>query len=474
VRTVPGRTDRVVVIGAGLGGLAAALHLAGAGREVTILERMDVPGGHAGVLRDQGYTFDTGPTVLTAPWLVAETLAAVGEEMHLDLRRLDPAYRARFADGSTLDIHADVDAMAREVAAFCGPGEADGYRRLVGWLRELYDVEMPHFIARNLDSPLALLGRPLLRLIALGGFRRLAPKISSFVRDERLQRLFTFQSMYAGLAPAQALALYGVIAYLDSVAGVYFPIGGVHAVPQALATAAIRHGVTIRYSTAAERLEIRNGRVAAVVTQCGERIPADVVVDNRPPDRPRTRYSPSCVVLYAGVRSGTADAHHTISFGAAWRATFAEIIRHGRLMSDPSFLLTTPTVTDPALAPPRAHAHYVLFPAPNLAHPAPINWATAAAPYAERMLHVAGLDADVLHLMTPADWAARDYPAGTPFGAAHTIAQTGPFRLPTLDRGVENLLRCGANVQPGIGVPMALVSGRLAATRVTGAVTMAT
>jgi phytoene desaturase len=462
-----------MVIGAGLGGLAAALHLAGAGREVTVLERMDVPGGHAGVLRDQGYTFDTGPTVLTAPWLVAETLAAVGEEMTLDLRRLDPAYRARFADGSMLNVHADADAMASEVAALCGPREADGYRRLVAWLRQLYDVEMPHFIARNLDSPLALLGLPLLRLIALGGFRRLAPKVASFVHDDRLRRLFTFQSMYAGLAPGQALALYGVIAYLDAVAGVYFPIGGVHAVPQALAAAASRHGVTIRYGIAAQRLEIRDGRAVAVITQCGERIPADVVVDSRPPDRPRTRYSPSCVVLYAGVRSRIADAHHLISFGAAWRSTFDEIIRRGRLMSDPSFLLTTPTVTDPVLAPPGAHAHYLLFPAPNLAHRVPIDWETRATSYAEQMLEAAGIEPDVLHMTTPADWAARGYPAGTPFGAAHTVAQTGPFRLPTLDRRVENLVRCGANVQPGIGVPMALVSGRLAAARVTGAATMA-
>lgn len=462
-----------MVIGAGLGGLAAALHLAGAGRDVTVLERMDVPGGHAGVLRDHGYTFDTGPTVLTAPWLVAQTLAAVGEEMTLDVRRLDPAYRARFADGSTLDVRAEPEAMACEIAALCGPREADGYRRLVAWLRELYAVEMPHFIARNLDSPLALLGRPLLRLIALGGFRRLSPKVASFVRDERLRRLFTFQSMYAGLAPAQALALYGVIAYLDAVAGVYFPIGGVHAVPQALAAAATRHGATIRYGTAVAGPEIRNGRATAVITEGGDRIPADVVVDNRPPDRPRTRYAPSCVVLYAGVRSGAAEAHHTISFGAAWRSTFDEIIRRGRLMSDPSFLSTTPTVTDPVLAPAGAQARYVLFPAPNLAHPVPIDWTAAGPRYVEHMLETSGLEPEVLHVTTPADWAARGYPAGTPFGAAHTVAQTGPFRAPTLDRRVENLVRCGAYVQPGVGVPMALVSGRLAAARVTGTVTMA-
>lgn len=472
MRTVPGRTDRVVVIGAGLGGLSSALHLTGAGREVTVLERTDEPGGRAGVLRESGYTFDTGPTVLTMPSLIGAALGAVGEELDnwLDLRRLDPAYRARFADGSVLDVHADVDAMYAAVRGLCGVREADGYRRLVTYLQELYEVEMPHFIARNLDSPLALLGRPLLRLIRLGGFGRLGARVASFVRDDRLRRLFTFQAMYAGLAPAQALAIYGVITYLDTVAGVYFPMGGVHAVPQALAGAAVKHGTTIRYGTVADRVEVRNGRATAVLTEAGERIPADVVVDNRPPARRRLRYSPSCVVLYAGVQNARADAHHSISFGAAWERTFDEIIRQGRPMSDPSFLLTTPTFTDPSLAPDNAHAHYVLFPAPNLDHRRPIDWTEQTPGYVEHMLSTLAarglpLDPEVRHVATPADWGG---PAGTPFGAAHRFRQTGPFRPPTLDRRVENLVYCGANVQPGVGVPMVLVSGRLAAQRVTG------
>jgi phytoene desaturase len=471
-----------VVVGAGLGGLAAALHLIGAGRTVTILERADEPGGHAGVLRDRGYTFDTGPTVITLPSLLGETLAAVGENVDdwLDLRRLDPAYRARFADGSTLDVHADVDAMSDAIRAVCGRADADGYRRLVAYLQTLYETEMPHFIARNLDSPFALLGRPLLRLIGLGAFGRLGPKVASFVRDERLRRLFTFQAMYAGLAPARALAIYAVITYLDSVAGVYFPMGGVHAVPQALADAATKHGVTIRYGTAAARIEVNNGRATAVITDTGERIGADVVVVNadaltayrelltREPRR--LRYSPSCVVLHAGVRNARPDAHHTISFGAAWQSTFDEIIEQGRLMSDPSFLLTTPTVTDPSLAPAGAHSRYVLFPAPNLDHRAPIDWTAEAPRYAEHMLatlHARGFDVEpkVRHVTTPADWGGA---AGTPFAASHRFAQTGPFRLPTLDRRVENLVFCGANTQPGVGVPMVLVSGRLAAERVVG------
>ena len=179
LRTVSGPTDRVVVVGAGLSGLAAALHLAGAGRDVLVVEQADVPGGRAGRLELGGYSFDTGPTVLTMPDIVAETLGAVGEELDdwLELTRLDPAYRAYYADGSTLDVRASTEDMAEEIGRVCGPAEAQGYRRFVTFVTELYDLEMRHFIDRNLDSPLDLARPSLARLAALGGFRRLAPKV---------------------------------------------------------------------------------------------------------------------------------------------------------------------------------------------------------------------------------------------------------------------------------------------------------
>jgi len=491
MRTVPGPTSRVVVIGAGLGGLSAALHLAGSGREVILLEREAVPGGRCGLLEIDGYSFDTGPTVLTMPDIVERTFATVGESVTdwLTLHRLDPAYRARFADGSTLDVRADATEMAEHIRVECGAADAAGFERLVAWLGALYRLEMPHFIDRNLDTPLSLGVRPMFDLARMGAFRRLAPKIGDFVSDERLRRLFTFQAMYAGLAPDRALAIYAVIAYMDSVGGVYFPEGGMHALPRALAGAAAKHGVEIRYSTTAARIETANGRATAVITADGERLEADVVVVNadlptayeqllgRVPRRVRRlRYSPSCVVLHAGSDVTFPDtSHHTIDFGSAWDSTFTEIIDDGTVMSDPSFLLTTPTRSDPSLAPPGRHSYYALFPTPNLDQPRPIDWAVTGPAYQERVLQTLaargyrGLaDAEVLQLTTPADWQARGLAAGAPFAAAHTFGQTGPLRPPTLDRVLDNLVFCGSNTQPGVGVPMVLLSGGLAAQRITG------
>jgi phytoene desaturase len=494
MRTVTGPTDSVVVVGAGLGGLSAALHLAGAGRHVTVVEREAVPGGRAGLISDHGYHFDTGPTVLTMPELLEAPLNAVGENLSdwLILTRLDPAYRARFPDGSHLDVRADVDDMAVEIAAVCGPRDADGYRRFVDYLRRLYAVEMPHFIDRNLDSPLQLVAPPAVRLLAMGGFGRLGPKVASFVQDERLRKLFSFQAMYAGLAPAKALAIYCVITYMDCVRGVYFPQGGMHAVPRALAGAAAAHGVQFRYNTTVAKVELNGGRATGVITTDGERIPADVVLVNAdlptaygellPPGYTprrvkRLKYSPSAVVMHVGSpASWDFAAHHTTDFGGSWDRTFDRIIDRGLPMDDPSFLVTTPTRTDRSLAPADRHTHYVLFPAPNLQHRRPVQWDLERNRYRDHIVETLesrgykgfGDDIESEHLITPREWAAQGMAAGAPFAAAHRFGQTGPFRSPTLDRRIENLVFAGSNTQPGVGVPMVLVSGRLAAQRITG------
>src|SRR3954468_147859 len=265
VRTVQGPTDHVVVVGAGLAGLSAAMRLAGAGRRVTLLEREAVPrgraglggavpGGRAGLVElaapdgAGSYRFDNGPTVLTMPDLIADCFDALGEDLAdwLALMPVTPLYRSFHPDGSRIDVHADPEAMAAELRSTCGPQEAAGFERYVDFVSRLYQYEMRDFIDRNIDSPFDLLTPNLARLAAIGGFRRLAPKVAQYLRDERTQKLFSFQAMYAGLSPYEALAIYAVIAYMDSVAGVFFPRGGMHAVPLAMAGAAEKHGVEIR------------------------------------------------------------------------------------------------------------------------------------------------------------------------------------------------------------------------------------
>jgi phytoene desaturase len=310
--------------------------------------------------------------------------------------------------------------------------------------------------------------------------------VRQYLHDPRTERLFSFQAMYAGLAPQDALAIYAIIAYMDSVAGVYFPRGGMHALPRAMAAAAEKHGVTFRWSTTVTEVEREGSRAVAVRTSEGERIEADVVVLN--PDLPvahrellgsspwsvrRLRYSPSCFLLLAGSSASySRTAHHNIHFGRSWDGVFRELIDEKRLMSDPSILVTNPTRSDPDLAPPGRQSYYVLFPTPNL--DADIDWRVIGPRYRDEVVATLeqrgyigfGEAIEVEHVTTPQDWADRGMERGAPFAAAHSFLQTGPFRPSNL--WGDNVVFTGSGTQPGVGVPMVLVSGRLAAERVTG------
>ena len=489
---VKGPTDNVVIVGAGLAGLSAALRLAGAGRKVTVVERESVPGGRNGLLNKSGYAFDTGPSVLTMPDLIADALACVGEDIKdwLDLIPLKPLYRAFYDDGSQLDVHSDTNQMREEIAKTISPAEAVGYGKYVDFVTKLYKYEMKDFIDRNIDSPLNLLTPNLARLIALGGFRKLSPKVNQFLKDPRTQKVYSFQAMYAGVSPQQALAIYAVIAYMDSVNGVFFPKGGMHAVPRAMAAAAQKHGVTFKYNSTVTAIEKSNGRATAVITESGERITCDVVVLN--PDLPvawrdllggqprsvkRLKYSPSCATLLIG-SSKKYDhlAHHNIHFGKSWAGVFDELINKKTLMSDPSILVTLPSKDDPTLAPAGKSSYYVLFPTPNLT--ADIDWKKIGPRYRDEMIKAledrgySGFadSIEVEHLTTPLDWQKQGMEAGAPFASAHTFFQTGPFRPRNLAKGYENIVFAGSGTQPGVGVPMVLISGRLAAERIVGPV----
>jgi phytoene desaturase len=484
-------TRRAVVVGAGFGGLAAACHLLGAGWEVDVVERLDQPGGRAGRIERQGFHFDTGPTVLTMPDLLAAPFAAVGLRMddHLQLTRLDPAYRACFADGSQLLVRADPDDMVAEIARVCGTGEAERFTRYRAWLARLFALEVPSFLDRNYDHPADLV-RPLgpaLQLLRLGGLRRLDRVVGRAFSDERLRRLFSFQALYAGVAPHQALGVLAVIGYMDVVAGVYAARGGMHAVARALADAVVKGGGRITYGAAVDEVVLAGGDRGPVqgVRVAGEPVAvrADAVVVNadlpgaygllpgvRPPAAlRRAHFSPSAVVWHVGARGRPAagTAHHNIHFGHEWAGAF-DALADGRRMPDPSLLVSVPTLSEPALAPDGCSVLYALEPVPNLT--AGLDWSRLRGKVRDDLAdQVArlGYPVDVVEetVVDPVDWARQGLVAGTPFSLSHRFSQSGPFRPANVDARAPGLVFVGTGTVPGVGIPMVLLSGKLAAER---------
>jgi phytoene desaturase len=480
---------RVIIVGAGLGGLSAALYIRGRGHDVQVVEREPIPGGRAGELRLGAYRFDTGPTVMTMPGLLRNCFAAAGLEMddYVTLRKVDPMYRATFQDGSELRVWHDRDRMREELRSFAGPSAVASFDRFVAWVTELYHLEMPNFMDRNFDSVLDVT-RPIsaaLRLVRMGGFRKLGAVVRDYFPDERLQRMFSFQSMYAGMAPMEALAVYCVITYMDSVEGVYFPEGGMHALGTSMAAAAAKAGVSFRHGATVEKVLQRDGQASGVRLVGGEVLEADAVVCN--PDLPvayrelldvpmprvaRTgRYSPSCILWHAGVK-GTLPAgaaHHNIHFGGEWDGAFKALIHDGVRMPDPSILVTLHSKDQPSDAPPGCSTLYVLEPTPNL--DGKVDWkgerSRIRADLAARVAaHGYPTDVEVEAFVDPVDWQRAGMERGTPFALAHKFFQTGPFRPNNVDARIPGVVFVGSSTLPGVGVPMVLISGRLAAERI--------
>jgi phytoene desaturase len=497
-------SKRIVVVGAGLGGLSAACNLRGQGHDVTVVERASVPGGRAGLIESMGYRMDPGPCVLTMTGILSDVFTSVGARMsdHVAIEPLDPMYRAVFDEsegGGELRVRHGREAMAEEIRSFAGSDAAAGFHKFADWVTELYNVEMPAFIDRNFDSPLDM-ARPLLpglKLLKLGGFAKLSNLVGKYFDDPRLQKIFSFQAMYAGLSPFEALGAYAVITYMDTIAGVYFPRGGMHAISTGLAEAATAAGVKIRYNATVERV-VRaagtNGAVRGVRLDGGEMITADVVVLNADLpvayktllpeiDAPRVarrgQFSPSCALWLAGVKGGLPEGaeHHNIHFGGQWRQAFDSLLKQGTRMADPSLLVTVPSKTDATLVPASVdgvarQSLYVLEPTPHLG--GRINWDTERERIksdifgrVQRLGYVGSeSDVEVEYFLDPNDWERQGMAMGTPFALAHTFFQTGPFRPSNVDKRVPGLVFVGSSTVPGVGVPMVLLSGRLAAERV--------
>jgi phytoene desaturase len=425
---------------------------------------------------------------------LAATFAAAGAEIgaHLQMHPVEPMYRATFPGESPIFVRHGRHAMTEEIRATCGGDDAAAFGRFCDWLERLYHLEQTNFIDRNFDSLLDL-ARPLtpaLNLIRMGAFRSMASKVARTFADPRLQKLFSFQSLYAGLSPFDALAVYCVITYMDSVEGVWFPEGGIHAVARGLVAAAEKGGAEFRWNAPVSRIVRRHGTsgpVTGVRLDTGEFIGAEAVVAN--PDLPavyrqllpevaaprlarKGHYSPSCVLWLAGTRGPLpeAAAHHNIHFGSDWKGSFDDLLRRGTVQADPAILVSCPDITDPALAPPGGHVLYALEPVPNL--DGRIDWRrqreTTRQRLVERLAAYGYPVSDVVteRFIDPDDWESMGMERGTPFALSHRFFQSGPFRPGNVDRRVPGLVLVGSGTVPGVSVPMVLVSGRLAAQRV--------
>ena len=483
---------RVVVVGAGFGGLSAACHLAGSGHDVLLLERDGHAGGRAGVWQAEGFTFDTGPVVLTMEPYLRAVFAAAGEAMedHVELIPVDPMYRANFADGSTVEVKRGVEAMAEELRVASGAAAADSFVKFAGWLGDLAAVEVPGFIDRNFDglASMAWPVTPLTRLLRLGALGKFDAAVRRHFDDERLRRLFSFQALYAGMSPMKALAAFAVITWMDTVEGVWYARGGIASVAEGMARALEKAGGEIRFDAEVDRVERGlDGRVSGVRLVSGDVERADAVVINADlpgaydllpgisPPRVLRRgvYSPSCLVWLAGVRGAlpAGTTHHNIHFGEQWDEAFDDLLAKGKPMEDPSLLVSVASHTDPTLAPDGAHSLYVLEPLPNLRD------ATVALRTGERTEalrnRIAALgypvregDVQVERSTGPSEWQQMGLVNGTPFSLAHRFFQSGPFRASNVEKRVPGVFFAGSGTQPGVGVPMVLLSGRLAAERV--------
>jgi phytoene desaturase len=482
------RAPHAVVIGSGFGGLAAAVRLGARGYRVTVLERLAVPGGRARVLRRDGFVFDAGPTIVTAPFLFEELWALAGRSFRqeIDLQPLAPFYRLRFDDGSVLDVDGD-DAHMRAQVERLAPRDAAGFDRFMRLAAEIYRVgfeRLGHVPFERFTDMLRIAPD----LLRLRGWRSLHALVASHVRDERLRFALSFHPLFIGGDPFRVTALYGLIAHLERRFGVHWARGGTGRLVAGLVDLIEGLGGAIRYGADVREIAVEEGVARGVVLGSGERIAADVVISNADsastyrelvPPRWRRRwtdrrlahaeYSMGVFLWYFGTtRRYEAVPHHTIVLGPRYRGLLQDIFERKVLAPDFSLYLHRPTATEAALAPPGCDAFYALVPVPHLG--AGIDWRTQAEPL--RQAVQARLDATVLpglsrhiatsFVLTPQDFhdELRAY-RGAAFGLAPVLTQTAWFRPHNRSEDVRNLFLVGAGTHPGAGVPGVLSSARV-------------
>ena len=489
-RPAPTTLERphAVVIGSGFGGLAAAIRLGARGYRVTVLEQLDAPGGRAYVYRQDGFTFDAGPTIVTAPFLLDELWALCGRQVADDvtLVPVTPFYRIRFDDGAVFDYSGDADAMRAEIARFC-PADVAGYDRFMSASAEIYRVGFEQLGAVPFDHWTDM-ARVAPALIRLEGYRSVHSLVAKYISDPRLRQALSFHPLLVGGNPFAASAIYALIAFLERRWGVHYAMGGTGALVTGMVGLIEGQGGAVRCNARVAEITVQDGAATGVRMADGTHLAAAVVVSNADsattyrsmiaPEHRRTwtdrrversRYSMSLFVWYFGTSRQYDDvAHHTILLGPRYRELLDDIFRNHVVADDFSLYLHRPTATDPAMAPPGHDSFYVLSPVPHLA--SGTDWPAFAETYRRRI--EAALAATIMpgladaivtsRVLTPQDFQDRlsSY-HGAAFGMEPILSQSAWFRPHNRSEDVRNLFIVGAGTHPGAGLPGVLCSAKV-------------
>jgi len=484
---------RVLVIGAGLGGLSAAIHLGLAGCEVTVFEARDQPGGRANVLEFAGCRFDTGPTLLNYPWVFEEFFAAAGRRFsdYVTLRHIDPSVAFRWPGGEHLTLSANLEFLRAEferVEPGCTP-------RLMAFLADAeakFNVAFTKLVTRNAPHALAWFARMTpMEMARSGALHSLNRELSRFFRHPRLREALGSYAMYLGGSPWQLPGLFSILPYGELAHGLWLPEGGIYGLVEGIARLAGELGVEIRTGTPVARILHRGARVEGVELEDGTVVACPRVVSNvdvpwtwtrllDPQTDPGARkrkpppMTPGVVSFYLAVRGGVEGLpHHTIFLPHNPRKTFDDLlVRKVRLPEEPAFYVSVPSRSDPSLAPEGTDAVFILVPVPLLAGADDVfpdaDVAALRARVVDRLRRegVSWREQDIVEerAVNPADWRdAFGLYRGSAFGTAHTLFQMGPFRAPNRDRYIQGLYYVGAGTVPGTGVPMVTLGGRMTA-----------
>jgi phytoene desaturase len=483
---VPPRS--AVVVGAGFGGLAAAVRLHAMNYRVTVVEALDQAGGRARVFRTGGFSFDAGPTVITAPYLLDELFALVGRDPrdYFQLVPVDPFYRILFDDGSRFDYVGDEERLLAQIAQF-NPRDVDGYRRLAAHAERIFDIGYTQLADRPFHR-LADMLRVIPDMVRLESHRSVHGLVARYIKDPRLRQAFTFEPLLVGGNPFRTTSIYLLIHWLERQWGVHFALGGTASIVAGLVRLLDELGVEMRFSSPVDEILVERGRASGVRLEGGERIPADVVVCNADPTRVygemlapahrpthsnrrlgRVRQSMGLFVGYFGADRTYPDlAHHTILLGSRYRGLLGDIFDRKVLAPDFSLYLHAPTRTDASLAPPGHEAFYALSPVPNTR--AGVDWSAEGDRYFDRILAsleerlLPGLGRSIVtrFAMTPADFETTLRSTdGAAFGPEPRLTQSAWFRYHNRSPDVDGLYFVGAGTHPGAGVPGVLNSAKV-------------